>query len=256
MGNAFLYGNGGTAALNFRIIGGTTEPQNPRENDIWVNTDVPIHEWAFKSSIPEPTGNEGDVVIVYAPAKNTISPSMNLLKTNTILAKPSSAYQFDGSTWILKQTSVYDGSEWLPLKDYFYKDGTISPEIGGLSKSSTGIGNYTLAGDRIQIINPAQSYPESDFWLYTNQMIDVTNYSQIGIKAQVLTGPDVGLSFILSTKQAANGPAYATDVNGPWGPKELIVDVSNLTGYYYINLYAGSLDSTACNVDIFELWGA
>ena len=31
--------------LNFKIVGGTTEPTNPKENTVWINTDVDIGEW-------------------------------------------------------------------------------------------------------------------------------------------------------------------------------------------------------------------
>ena len=33
--------------LNFEIVGGTTEPSNPAENTIWVNTDTEITSWFF-----------------------------------------------------------------------------------------------------------------------------------------------------------------------------------------------------------------
>lgn len=40
------------AELNFEVIGSTTEPENPTENMIWVNTDVPITEYYFSDNEP------------------------------------------------------------------------------------------------------------------------------------------------------------------------------------------------------------
>ena len=54
MGEAYIVRRGGgSAGLNFRVIGGTTAPANPKENDIWVNTDVKIPNWAFCSEEPD-----------------------------------------------------------------------------------------------------------------------------------------------------------------------------------------------------------
>lgn len=51
MGHGFKHGASG-APLNFKVVGGTTEPTNPKENMIWVNTDQKITEWAFAVENP------------------------------------------------------------------------------------------------------------------------------------------------------------------------------------------------------------
>lgn len=51
MAQAFLHG-GGTDPLNFKVIGGTSAPANPRENDIWVNTNTPVIGWDFCTEKP------------------------------------------------------------------------------------------------------------------------------------------------------------------------------------------------------------
>lgn len=43
---------GGGGGLNFRVIGGTSLPANPKTNDIWVNTSVEIPEWTFTTDNP------------------------------------------------------------------------------------------------------------------------------------------------------------------------------------------------------------
>lgn len=44
---------GGGAALNFKVVGGTGAPGNPKENTIWVNTDIPITHWSFSATRPD-----------------------------------------------------------------------------------------------------------------------------------------------------------------------------------------------------------
>lgn len=53
-------GGSGSTSLNFKVVGGTTEPTSPFENMIWVNTDAEITSWIFSSTTPE-TPAEGMV---------------------------------------------------------------------------------------------------------------------------------------------------------------------------------------------------
>lgn len=46
------FGGGGSNSLNFKVVGGTTAPVNPKENTIWVNTDVKITSWHFGAEEP------------------------------------------------------------------------------------------------------------------------------------------------------------------------------------------------------------
>ena len=48
-----LSGGGSSgAALNFKVVGGTSAPANPSENTIWVNTDTPFNAWEFSAENP------------------------------------------------------------------------------------------------------------------------------------------------------------------------------------------------------------
>ena len=42
----------GGAGLNFKVVGGTTQPASPKENTIWVNTNVTIHDYIFSTDEP------------------------------------------------------------------------------------------------------------------------------------------------------------------------------------------------------------
>lgn len=46
----FNMSGGGGAALNFKVMGGTSAPSNPKENTIWVNTNNLITGWQFSST--------------------------------------------------------------------------------------------------------------------------------------------------------------------------------------------------------------
>ena len=53
MGEAFITRRGGgPAGLNFEVVGGTTQPKNPKENTIWINTAQEITRWDFSAEHP------------------------------------------------------------------------------------------------------------------------------------------------------------------------------------------------------------
>ena len=67
--------------LNFKIIGGITAPANPKENTIWVNTEIKINKWSIDGK--EPTSPiDGQVWIKTLNSGGRIS--FNAVKDNTI----------------------------------------------------------------------------------------------------------------------------------------------------------------------------
>ena len=60
MAKGFKHGSGGTS-LNFKVVG-NPKPTSPKENTIWINTDVPITGYHFSATQPE-TMAEGMVHI-------------------------------------------------------------------------------------------------------------------------------------------------------------------------------------------------
>ena len=64
-----IYVLGGGENLNFKVVGGTTEPSNPKENTIWVNTDTAITSWDFSAT--EPNRRSGNKNLIVHPFYNT-----------------------------------------------------------------------------------------------------------------------------------------------------------------------------------------
>lgn len=52
MAKGFKHGAGGGAPLNFKVVGGTSVPSNPKENTIWVNTNTKIPGYIFSNKDP------------------------------------------------------------------------------------------------------------------------------------------------------------------------------------------------------------
>lgn len=85
-----LSGGSGGAALNFEVVGGKTQPANPKENTIWVDTEVPIPGYRFCADAPF----AGSIV----EAAGTVFGTMNgrvYSKTNG--GRAAWAWAYDGS---------------------------------------------------------------------------------------------------------------------------------------------------------------
>ena len=54
---------GGGASLNFKVVGGTSAPSNPKENTIWVNTSTAITIWDFSATEPHRRSNNKNLIV-------------------------------------------------------------------------------------------------------------------------------------------------------------------------------------------------
>ena len=125
MGTCFLYGNNsGGSNLNFKVVGGTTEPVSPSENTIWVNTDRPITSWAFSTDAP---GSPADGMVWIKTGFGSATP-FNALKKNEVQVCPFSAQQYLDGVWADKTTMIYADGIWSlfhPSKEYVIQNGVI-----------------------------------------------------------------------------------------------------------------------------------
>lgn len=118
---------GGGNPLNFKVVGGTAEPSNPKENTIWVNTDKEITGWHFATEQPDDM-KEGEVWFSTGTYSTT---EFNALKKNGIQVYPISAKQYVGGAWVNKVAKSYQGGAWVDLRVYLYNDGNEFIDITG-----------------------------------------------------------------------------------------------------------------------------
>lgn len=129
MGTVFLHGNGGSGGggLNFRVIGGTSAPTNPKENDIWVNTDVKITSYIFSATEPGSPA-EG---MVWISVGISSSIEFNALKKNGIQVYPISAKQYIGGVWTDVTAMSYQGGTFVTWIVYLYNLGDECKDLTG-----------------------------------------------------------------------------------------------------------------------------
>lgn len=126
MGIGLKRGAGGPNPLNFKVVGGTSAPAEPRENMIWVNTDQKITSYFFSKT--QPTGTEGMVWISTGFSSNV---AFNALKKNCITVYPISASQYVSGAWVEKPAVIYQNGGWTDWKLYLYNLGDECIDITG-----------------------------------------------------------------------------------------------------------------------------
>lgn len=122
-------GSGGAAGLDLRVTGGTVQPAAPRENDIWVDTDIPIGSWVFSASEPEDP-IPGMVWIEIGAASDV---AFNALKKNEITVYPLWVRQYTDGAFADRYAYIFRSGEWVRFSEivtelYIIKDGAVDLE--------------------------------------------------------------------------------------------------------------------------------
>jgi hypothetical protein len=95
--------------LNFEIIGGTTEPTNPKENTIWVNTSAEITGWYFYAEQPE-NMVEGEV---WFATGDSSEAAFEALKKNGIRIYPIECKQMISGELKGVAFTIYQNGAWV-----------------------------------------------------------------------------------------------------------------------------------------------
>lgn len=115
------------ASLNFKVVGGLTQPSGPSENTIWVPTNAKITSYAVSPSEPaEPT--DGMVWIKTGAASNV---SFNALKKNEIAVYPNACYQLINGAWQSMAAKIYQNKAWKEWRTYLYNLGDECVAVTG-----------------------------------------------------------------------------------------------------------------------------
>lgn len=236
------YGNiGGGAGLNFKVVGVTSQPANPSENTIWVDTDTAISSWIFSATEPDnPTAG-----LVWFETAAYSENKFNAIKKNGIIVYPIGCKQYDGSAWVLKEAKTYDSGAWKDWFEYVYKAGetNVLTAIGWKATSGTVYTHVPTVsyGADGTTISPTGDKNASSGAAYFKKKYDLTNKSVLEADVTLSgTSSDSALHINGVYVWSAVNSGYFYDNAAAkagmseYGSATLTVDVSNLSGEYYI----------------------
>jgi hypothetical protein len=173
-----MVGGGGgneNAMLNVRVIGGTTKPENPKENTIWVNTEHNIPNFAFATDNPYYDDIEQGTVWIRTSSRS--SAPIDILKKNHVLVYPNYVYQYVGNEWVPCVANTYQNGAWIAWEVYLYYHGIEYEGItGGWDYLTTESGLDTL--DYLKVMSWAAIDTSNGYsYPYTLESIDFTTYN-------------------------------------------------------------------------------
>lgn len=253
-----LYGFGASGGgLNLRVLGGTSAPQNPKENDIWLQTNVAINGAELFPITPTWQVAEGHVYIQTVPATGGDFPNFNVTKptgsANDIFLwlQLSGAVQQISGTWVRLNGWIYHGSQWHQFSSTQYtifNAGGATDYSGGWnayayksqsSGSTPKAPTFTL-GATIDISLYGQ-YAYNMGTVFSEAAIDLTKYStlEIEIASTQTGGEDGGFSCGVCAAKQNNWTPVATATNVGAGTHR--IDISSLSGSYYLSLSLGGV---------------
>lgn len=226
-------------ALNFRVVGGTTQPLNPKENDIWVETAEEITGYVFDSTEPaSPTAG-----LVWFPIAISGPVSFPVTEENPVYVYPQSPKQYVSGSWVQKQAHIYQDDAWADF-------GLIVWKYGDSTSIWTTVG-VTISTGASYITMTAQDYNYTAY----SPLVDVTPYSKLIMYASDNAGSaKIGLTKS-STATAEAGLAVSVTLNSGSTPESRELDISGYTGEYRIAvvLYAYQRGTRSANVSRIEL---
>ena len=250
-------GGGGNVGLNFKIVGGTSQPTSASENTIWINTDTDITGWVFSVSEPESPA----AGLVWIGIGVASAAEFNALKKNGIVVYPTGAKQYVDGAWANKGAMIYQDGAWVSFSTeavYLYIEGdTCDSLTGGYTavgmKSSSSSSNVEAPsvtyGESSMVIKPvAGSLTSGHYYggiVRTVSKIDLSQYSKLIFEGTVsglgyeYSSGKVKIWSEMGTHQSDNLVAEGDLANGS---DPVTVDVSDLTGSYYIGFGFNSLN--------------
>lgn len=231
-------GGGGGTDLNFTIVGGTTQPENPKENTIWVNTDQEITGWSISSSSPN-NSIDGIVWITYNITGEKI---FNALSDNVIALCPVLAKQRISGAWVSKTIKIYQNNTWAvffenPLTNgvptaVFLSGG--STKVSGTTNSET---FHTFSSSRLSLnVDGASSHV-----FKTNKTFDLRGVNKISVdgytalanssgNSTTTTSAPLTVSLMDGSGVVASATYYPKSTSTSWDGNEyfkLTLDVSS-----------------------------
>lgn len=232
MGTCFLYGNGGGGSeLNFKVVGGTTQPENPKENTIWVNTNTAITAWVFSAAAPD-SPVEG---MVWFCTGSTSSAGFNAVKKNTVTLCPIGAKLYAGGAWTEVPAKSFLAGQWVDWITYLYNLGDACEAISGgwdVFNASSGttrlstnciIGDYNNASGAHAIVKTKNkiTFPYGNFNTLkittdvTNQINASAYPNRFGLYtlSGINDGESTGFALQATCAEIGTGKQYSLDIS-------------------------------------------
>lgn len=241
---------GGSGGLNFSIVTGTSEPANPSENTIWVNTDEAMNGWIF-SPVQPTTRPDGSALAggeLWIAIGNASSVPFNALVTGGIIIYPLMVKQYIGGEWVAKVAKSYRNGSWVDWITFVYNHGDLCESLtGGAWVATAQAPDSSTQGAKPTITYNADNMVISQVsgkggFARTANKIDLTPYKTLRFQGS-LTGASASSETQRRYHALCLYSALGTYISSNTGAairwttvddSTVDIDITGYTGEYYI----------------------
>lgn len=246
--------SGAGASINFDVKAYATEAAllaaAPKENTIGIITTTAISSWALSATQPAEAA-EG---MVWISLGTSSTAEFNALKTNALQVYPIAASQYVGRVWKAVTAMSYQNGRWSEWWDgTLFSDGDQFESVTG----GWGITGYTaglplteaaISGGNIKLVGQSGVLSARG----TLQAISFDEKTDLAITRNVLSlynGSSGGL--IIRKNKTDNDAVALMNFGTSLGEATQLLDISALSGTYYIIVYADGAPGIA--IDVSEI---
>lgn len=270
MGHGFKHGAGGGTSLNFAVAAYASAealPDTAKENTIGVITDVAIAGYVFSAT--EPVEPVAGMVWFELGTKSEVAFSV----TEKIIAMvyPVSCKQYVNGAWANTEAWSFVNTSWVQFSLtilYLYDNGDECADVSGGWALSTGDASSTSHGESVSktstYLQFTSEYVKNTNYAYgflrAKTAIDLTDVNEVTLVCPYASiNSDVPVRFGVAKSdsiKAYNNFTVSKALSAVSSVKEFTIDVSSLTGSYYIGIAAaaGSTDGSKSTVRISEVY--
>lgn len=256
-GNTVNFNAGGAGGgLNFAVVK-NPQPASPKDNTIWVDTDVDITGYDFVATAPSTPVNG----MVWFVTGASSSAPFNALKKNGITVYPLSAKQYINGAWVYKESKMYQNGVWvdvIPDNYLFYEGyGAVVPLYTEQQRNST----VTVTSDKITTTMPTT---DTGYYLtscVSQDKISVTKYNLLKVEAKVTrlagtvnsSSAKHDMRVVLTNNQGAEANAQPASCPASLAltvsaRKVYALDISSFTGSYFCGVVG------TASAEIYNMW--
>ena len=242
----------GLQSLSFEVVG-NPQPENPKANTVWVDTDVEITGWDF--SAVEPANPVEGIVWFAVGTASTVA--FNALKENSVMVYPMSAKQYVSGAWVDKTAKSYlNGAwaDWFVWNGQLYQSGNeFTNETGGWYAANEGsLTESTIASiarNEDSMVLTVTGGRKSAM-LASRKPIDLTDFDLVTFEGLLHPGtattdkPAYGYLYAYKDNGGTLTNAARADIKASKTAQTITLNVSGLAGEHYIYPYMYTYDST------------
>ena len=232
---------GGNSNLNYKIVGGTTQPTDPSENTIWVNTNIEISTHGFDFENPF-TGENIANGTVWFKTSNSGDVSLKLFKKDECLVYLKSCQQYVNGVWSEKTTLIYQDGKWkivAGISFYLFNGTTDVTDVSGSWSKWSGAsgGTIEISSGVMKMKAPAAEAARSNATFGHSKTVDLTAYKTITVTTNSIPTRSEDRSYVAVYDSSKTKLASATLTKST---TSTTLDVSGISGKCYIGFYVVS----------------